>query len=357
MSSAEPSRRRGRPSDRRSSAGRRPPACCAPSCGCCSAGAATRSLLVVLALVPVLVGVAIRVSTGEAEPGEGPPFLDRVSGNGLFLVVHRPRDGRPVLPPAHGRRRLRRRRGRRGADRHPALPADRPGLARPRCSLVKYGGLRRLRPGRVAARGGRRPGRRLGAVPDRRRDAAVRHDDLRRWRRSAGLLLVALYVAVSLAGLAALGLAVSTFTEVPVAAMATTVVLAITSQILGRHPAAVVAAPVPVHPPVAGLRRPAARPRADRRDRRRAGPAGGLDRGGADDRLVAVHDQGHHELSAAILSAAACSVSSRFGNEDRIWPRPCAGPGSNEVPGTVAIPGSRRCRRSARARRGSGTAR
>ena len=42
-------------------------------------------LLLVLALVPVLVGVAIRVSTGEAEPGEGPPFLDRVSGNGLFL--------------------------------------------------------------------------------------------------------------------------------------------------------------------------------------------------------------------------------------------------------------------------------
>ena len=48
--------------------------------------------------------------------------------------------------------------------------------------------------------------------------------------------LVAAYVAVSLAGLAALGLAVSTFTEVPVAAMATTVVLAITSQILGAIP-------------------------------------------------------------------------------------------------------------------------
>ena len=36
-------------------------------------------LLVVLALVPVLIGVAIRASTGEAEPGEGPPFLDRVT--------------------------------------------------------------------------------------------------------------------------------------------------------------------------------------------------------------------------------------------------------------------------------------
>jgi ABC-2 type transport system permease protein len=49
-------------------------------------------------------------------------------------------------------------------------------------------------------------------------------------------VLVALYVTASLAGLAALGLAVSTFTEVPVAAMATTVVLAITSQIFGAIP-------------------------------------------------------------------------------------------------------------------------
>jgi ABC-2 type transport system permease protein len=52
------------------------------------------------------------------------------------------------------------------------------------------------------------------------------------WRAA----LVALYVAASLAGLAAIGLAVSTFTEVPVGAMATTVVLAITSQILDAIP-------------------------------------------------------------------------------------------------------------------------
>ena len=43
-------------------------------------------------------------------------------------------------------------------------------------------------------------------------------------------------MAASLAGLAAIGLAVSTFTEVPVGAMATTVVLAITSQILDAIP-------------------------------------------------------------------------------------------------------------------------
>lgn len=46
-------------------------------------------------------------------------------------------------------------------------------------------------------------------------------------------LLIALYVAVSLVGLSAIGLFISTLTDVPVGAMAATVVLSITSQILG----------------------------------------------------------------------------------------------------------------------------
>jgi ABC-2 type transport system permease protein len=46
-------------------------------------------------------------------------------------------------------------------------------------------------------------------------------------------LLIAVYVAVSLLGLSAIGLFVSTLTDVPVGAMAATVVLSITSQILG----------------------------------------------------------------------------------------------------------------------------
>lgn len=46
-------------------------------------------------------------------------------------------------------------------------------------------------------------------------------------------LLIAVYVAVSLVGLTAIGLFISTLTDVPVGAMAATVVLSITSQILG----------------------------------------------------------------------------------------------------------------------------
>ena len=49
-------------------------------------------------------------------------------------------------------------------------------------------------------------------------------------------LLVAAYVTVSLLGLSAVGLFISTLTEIPVGAMAATVILAITSQILDTIP-------------------------------------------------------------------------------------------------------------------------
>ena len=49
-------------------------------------------------------------------------------------------------------------------------------------------------------------------------------------------LLVAAYVAVSMLGLSAIGLFSSTLTEIPVGAMAATVTLAVTSQILDSIP-------------------------------------------------------------------------------------------------------------------------
>src|SRR6266702_68379 len=49
-------------------------------------------------------------------------------------------------------------------------------------------------------------------------------------------LLVALYVGVSMAGLAAIGLLTSTLTEVPVGAMAATLTLSIISQVLDSIP-------------------------------------------------------------------------------------------------------------------------
>lgn len=42
-------------------------------------------LIAVLCVVPVLIGIAVKVSTPT--PGDGPPFLFDVSSNGLFLVL------------------------------------------------------------------------------------------------------------------------------------------------------------------------------------------------------------------------------------------------------------------------------
>lgn len=49
-------------------------------------------------------------------------------------------------------------------------------------------------------------------------------------------LLIAAYITVSLLGLSAIGLLISTFTDVPVGAMAATIVLAVVSQVLDNLP-------------------------------------------------------------------------------------------------------------------------
>lgn len=47
----------------------------------------TQLLVLLLALVPVLVGTIVRATVDSAFSGQGPGFIERVSGNGLFLVV------------------------------------------------------------------------------------------------------------------------------------------------------------------------------------------------------------------------------------------------------------------------------
>src|SRR6266536_428169 len=44
-------------------------------------------LLAVLALIPVLIGTAIKLASSSPNPGEGPQFIDRIAGNGLFLSL------------------------------------------------------------------------------------------------------------------------------------------------------------------------------------------------------------------------------------------------------------------------------
>ena len=193
-----------------------------------------QALLVVLALVPVLVGVAIRVSSGEAEPGEGPPFIDRVSGNGLFLAFTSLAAVVPFLLPLAT-----------GVVAGDAVAGEAQAgtlrylltvpVSRTRLLLNKYAGLLAyaLAAAVLVAVVGLITGWVLFPTGDVTLLSGATVSALSAvWRA----LLVALYVTASLAGLAAIGLAVSTFTEVPVAAMATTVVLAIASQILDAIP-------------------------------------------------------------------------------------------------------------------------
>lgn len=42
------------------------------------------AVLALIALVPILIGTAVKISAPK--PGEGPPFIGQVSGNGLFLM-------------------------------------------------------------------------------------------------------------------------------------------------------------------------------------------------------------------------------------------------------------------------------
>jgi ABC-2 type transport system permease protein len=191
-------------------------------------------LLVVLALVPVLVGVAIRVSTGEAEPGEGPPFLDRVSGNGLFLSFTGLATVVPFFLPLTV-----------GVVSGDAVAGEAQAgtlrylltvpVSRARVLAVKYGALVAfaLAASLLVAAVGLVVGWALFPTGDVTLLSGTTISPFAAVGRAA---LVALYVAASLAGLAAIGLAVSVFTEVPVGAMATTVVLAITSQILDAIP-------------------------------------------------------------------------------------------------------------------------
>ena len=193
-----------------------------------------QALLVVLALVPILVGIAIRVSSGDVEPGEGPPFIDRVSGNGLFLAFTSLAAVVPFLLPLAT-----------GVVAGDAVAGEAQAgtlryllvvpVSRTRLLLNKYAGLLAysLAAAVLVAVVGLLTGWVLFPTGDVTLLSGATVSALSAVGRA---LLVALYVTASLAGLAAIGLAVSTFTEVPVAAMATTVVLAIASQILDAIP-------------------------------------------------------------------------------------------------------------------------
>ena len=198
----------------------------------------TLVLLLVLAGVPVLLAVAVRVATGDGdgggEAGEGPPFVERIAQNGLFVVISGLATVMPFFLPltvgvvagdtVAGEASL-------GTLRYLlAVP-----VGRVRLLVAKYVGVLAFcfAAALTVALVGFAVGLALFGVGDL---VLLSGDTLPLGSALVRALLVALYVAASMAGLGAVGLFVSTLTDTPVGAMAATVTLAIVSQILDAIP-------------------------------------------------------------------------------------------------------------------------
>ena len=194
----------------------------------------TWAMLVAVALIPVLLAVAVRLSSSTLDPGEGPPFLDRVTQNGLFVGFTAMVVAIPLFLPLTigvvagdtiaGEAGL-------GTLRYLLVaPAG-----RVRLLLVKYAGaaLFCLVATLTLTVSGALIGAALfpvGPVTLLSGDTISVTESLLR------SLLVAAYVTVSLLGLSMIGLFISTLTDVPVGAMAATIVVSVVAQILDVIP-------------------------------------------------------------------------------------------------------------------------
>lgn len=191
-----------------------------------------RALLVLLAAAPVAIGVAIKVS--KPSGGDGPQFLNQVSSNGLFLVFTALTVTVPLLLPllvgvVAGDSIA----GEAGTgtlrylltvpvSRMKVLAAKAVGVLAFTATAVIAVSIVGLIMG--AALFGLHPVTLLSG------DTVSLSDGLLR------ALIVAGYVILTLTGYLAIGLFISTLTEVPVAAMASTVAVAIVANVLDAVP-------------------------------------------------------------------------------------------------------------------------
>jgi ABC-2 type transport system permease protein len=196
----------------------------------------TLSLLAVLAAVPVLIGIAVKINTddGGSVGGGGPAFLTQITNNGLFLVFAALAVTLPVFLPMTV-----------GVVAGDAVAGEAGGgtlryllvapAGRTRLLLVKYATTVTfcLVATLVVALSALVVGALLFPLGDVTTISGTR---ISFGEGLARALLVALVVAVSLLGVAALGLFVSTLTNSGIAAMAATVGLLITAQILDTIP-------------------------------------------------------------------------------------------------------------------------
>lgn len=192
------------------------------------------ALLVGLAAVPLLLGTVLYVTQDSALGGQGPGFVDRVTGNGLFLVVAALFMCLPLLLPLTT-----------GIAAGDAIAGEAQAgtlryllavpVARGRLLAVKAVATVAFVASAVLAIAtvALVVGALMFGVTDVTLLSGTTVPVADGVLRVAG---VAVYVALSLTGLVAFGLFLSTLTEVPVGAMAGTVVFAIVSAVLDTLP-------------------------------------------------------------------------------------------------------------------------
>jgi len=192
------------------------------------------ALLAVLSVIPVLIGIALRLSAGEGRGGQGPAFISQVAGNGVFLaLVSLTLLLTLVLPLAvavvagdsvageanHGTLRY-----------LLTIPAGRTRLLGIKYAALVVFCVAACAVVTIAALI-------VGAILFPVGPVTLLSGTT--ISLGAGLLRLAfitLYVAAAMAALAAIGLAVSTFTEHPIGAIAAILVLAIASEVVDSVP-------------------------------------------------------------------------------------------------------------------------
>lgn len=193
----------------------------------------TWAMFIALAAVPILVAVAVRLSSRRPS-GRGPAFLDQISQNGLFVSTVALAISIPLLLPLtigvvagdsiSGEASA-------GTLRYLLVSP----VSRGRLLVVKYAAaaLFALTATLVVATTGTVIGVALFPIGP---VTLLSGDTVGIGESALRSLLIALYITLSLLGLSAIGLFISTLTDVPIGSMAATAVAAVISQVLDSLP-------------------------------------------------------------------------------------------------------------------------
>ncbi len=194
----------------------------------------TWAMLFTISLIPIFLAIAVKLSGSTLPPGEGPPFLDRVSQNGLFVGFTAMIMAIPLFLPLTigvvagdtiaGEANT-------GTLRYLLIAP----VNRARLLIVKFLGAAAFC--LAATFTLMITGILIGVILFPVGPVTLLSGDV--VSIPAALLrifLVAVYVTISLLGLSAIGLFISTLTVIPVGAMAATVGVSTVTQILGALP-------------------------------------------------------------------------------------------------------------------------